>query len=400
MNTKNYDINVFWDAPIIIDLGSLQTRVGFASDTTPRSIIPSVVGYEQFRTMADMCLGPRNAVGREALMKQSMLHLLYPLESGTISNNHPHDSNDDNTDWDDLQALWRYIFSDVLSVSSEQYPVLLTESILLPSHDREKMAEIMFEEFATPALYMANQADLSLNVDRRRKNALVIDMGYTKTEIVPVVNGQTQYHATSSIPIGGRDLTQYLMQLTEHHQEIISPSKREFDIQNQNKERFGYVALDPSKERSSIAKHPDTYERSAPRFCDDNIILREERFQCTEPLFQPNLCRKNAPGIPIAATRCINQCHPDVHRELYRNIILIGGSSKFEGMKERIIRELQLLSPEKDVQINVTTLSDNAQIVAWKGGALFASDVSFPQKTVSLKEYQENGSSIIHQQKK
>lgn len=43
-----------------------------------------------------------------------------------------------------------------------QHPVLLTEAPLNPRRNREKAAEIFFETFNVPALFMSVQAVLSL----------------------------------------------------------------------------------------------------------------------------------------------------------------------------------------------------------------------------------------------
>ena len=45
-----------------------------------------------------------------------------------------------------------------------QHPVLLTEVPLNPRHNREKAAEILFETFGVPALFISMQAVLSLYV--------------------------------------------------------------------------------------------------------------------------------------------------------------------------------------------------------------------------------------------
>lgn len=46
----------------------------------------------------------------------------------------------------------------------KKHPVLLTEAPLNPRRNREKAAEIFFESFSVPALYISMQAVLSLYV--------------------------------------------------------------------------------------------------------------------------------------------------------------------------------------------------------------------------------------------
>lgn len=113
-------------------------------------------------------------VGPRAEEHRGLLALRYPMEHGIV------------TDWNDMERIWNYIYSkvifvlfsiiyyhnvfltffyflkDQLSMFSEEHPVLLTEAPLNPRRNREKSAEIFFETFNVPALFVSMQAVLSL----------------------------------------------------------------------------------------------------------------------------------------------------------------------------------------------------------------------------------------------
>jgi actin-related protein len=110
---------------------------------------------------------------------------------------------------------------------------MLTEPPLNPKPNREKMTQIMFETFNTPALYVANQAAMALHTFGRT-TGIVLEYGDGATNAVPVYEGHALDHATLRLDVGGRDLTEYLMRLLNDrrfYSLLIAYFPRDLDIQ-------------------------------------------------------------------------------------------------------------------------------------------------------------------------
>jgi actin-related protein len=68
------------------------------------------------------------------------------------------------TDFKPISYLIRYALKDILRCKAEDHPVLVTEPAWNTPANRERMAEIMFEEFQVPAFYIANTGVLNASV--------------------------------------------------------------------------------------------------------------------------------------------------------------------------------------------------------------------------------------------
>merc|ERR1711998_237224 len=157
--------------------------------------------------------------------------------------------------------------------------------------------------------------------------------------------------------------------------------------------KLGYVALDFDSELRAAQKSPDsekTYELP-----DGNLVtIGNERFRCSEVLFQPSLMGREAGGIHEITFQSINKCDIDLRRNLYENVVLSGGTTMFPGTGERMTKELSALAPST-MKIKVVAPSERKYSV-WIGGSILSSLSTFQQMWISKGEYDESGPSIVH----
>ncbi|KAI6683368.1 hypothetical protein NL676_029281 [Syzygium grande] len=431
---------------IVIDLGSHTCKAGYAGEDAPKAVFPSVVGSIDQMEVDDAANTDTNSgaameakgnvktpdsdknkgkrklyVGSQALgYRRDHMEVISPFKDGIVA------------DWDIVDNIWDHAFRECLLIDPTEHPMLLAEPSSNPQQQRERAAELMFEKYKVPALFLAKNAVLT-SFASGRATSLVVDCGGGSTTVAPVHDGYVLQKAVATSPIGGDFLTDCLLKSLESKGIKIKPRysfKRKevrpgefqpFDIDfpsTTESYRLYSQRVIASDIKDSVCRAPDSpYDESAyanipmtPYELPDGqtIEIGADRFKIPDVLFNPSLAQtipgmesfsEFAPsvrGLSQMVIESINKCDVDIRRELFSSILLAGGTASMQQLKERLEKDLLEESPQAArVKVLASGNTTERRFSVWIGGSILASLGSFQQMWFSKTEYEEHGASYV-----
>jgi len=397
---------------MVIDNGTGYTKMGYSGNSEPSYIVPTLIALgdskgvksKERKDISDLDF----YIGEEASDLRKNYAIDYPIKHGLIDN------------WDNMEKFWHRCIFQYLRGDPEKHYVLLTEPPLNTPENREYTAEIMFETFNVPGLFIGVQAVLALiaswtskHVERSLTGA-VIDSGDGVTHVIPVVDGYVIGSCIKHIPLAGSDITKFVRQTLLDREEKYPPEDA-MVLARKVKEMFCYVASDIVKEFNKYDQDPTKFKyldwvdsRTKQVY---RVDVGYERFLACELFFNPEIFSSDyTEPLPNLVDKTIQGCPIDTRLSLYRNIVLSGGSTMFQNFNKRLQKDLKQIVDDRlmasrslardnleiKTQANVKVIQHMMQRFAvWFGGSILSSMPQFDQMSHTKQDYEERGPSIV-----
>ena len=382
--------------PIVCDNGTGFVKCGFAGDNFPAHIFPSIVGRPVLRAeekIQDLVLKDI-MVGDECTVARDFLETSYPITNGIVQK------------WEDMEHLYNYTFFERLKIDPKEHKIMLTEAAMNPKKNREKLVETMFETYGFNGVHCSIQAVLTLYA-QGLLTGVVVDSGDGVTHIVPVYEGFALPQSIRRLDVAGRHLTEYMIKLLllrgytfnrTADFEVVREIKEKvcyvgYDLALEKKlaletttvvqsftlpdgrvlkvgpERFEApeALFNPrvidveSKGLAEVASFAAHFRRAgsgcapAPHtglVSQRASLSHRPRVRRGSPLLLSTAlsCRAAPPAEPRARERppqlvfdCIQSSDMNVRPELYKHIVLSGGSTMYPGLPSRLEKEIKHL---------------------------------------------------------
>lgn len=272
----------------------------------------------------------------------------------------------------------------------------------------------MFEHFRVPALHVAEAATLAAYA-YGTTTALVIDLGHSSVQIVPIVDGTVlEAHVRRAMHLSGaRETERIVAALAEH----AAPAARDAPTAHCGRARAQIIAGVIKERLSSCPPSADDFanvqevleavegfvgapdaDPEAPSAAGGRprdggqalpLALQRELVRAGEALFRPVQVLGDNDGSILGvhelAAQVVARCGADNRRPLLSNVCLAGGVATMPGLAARLESELAASLPFCAEYVRVHAAE--ARYAAWVGGALLASLEQFQEKWLFADEW-------------
>jgi actin-like protein 6A len=436
---------------VVLDAGSHTVKAGISGEDLPHVLMPSAL------TMPSSLATPGSDPRDPTVFSAARLLDAYtsrPQKNVEVVSPFGADGLVDH--WPRFEALLSYTLNDQLQIDSSEHAILYAE----PNHNRraarERLVELLFETFNSPAAYLARSAVLSAYASGRT-TGIVVDMGHSGISAVPVLEGALVKDKFLRTCVGGAAVSAALRtQLAASGTQLrslwsfkrsvvrgedgqvvessvapllvhdVADSYQQFAVMRILEEVKAGMCRAYDTPRVDIAQV--NVPEATWELPDGNVIrMSADKYAAAEhTLFgalphvsiggnasevrlsyvQQMVNNVGPNGVPVGGASeksrgvdglvldAIRLCDTSTHRDMYAGVCLTGGASDMGGVYERLTSGLA--EAYHKVRVLAATGSMERKYCAWTGGSILGTFSEFQRMWMSKSEYEENGASFVH----
>lgn len=349
--------------PIILDIGTYATKVGFAGERKPRAIIRTLIGRDT--STKDWLFGD------DVLPVIDQVHIHKPILDGCLVDEV----------LGDFKRFTEHAITRVLNVNPADHPLLLLVNGKGVGVEWDNIALRLYSRLNTPAICILRSGMaclFALELD----TATIVQVGAGHTTVAPLVNYYGTQRTIPRLYIGAhKDVTAILhRQLVKRG--ILPDTPGGLEFARQVKEQACYTSLhfEDELKQSEASGNPCTKTASLPNGVD--VACGIERFFGPEVFFTPKIAGIDLiplDEVIVKSMLCLGfyrlqhgdfrQSDEERKAELARHIALVGGHVKMPGFAERVRHCVAARLPGFTVSVSVPEHHDHFE---WYGGSLAA----------------------------
>ncbi|KAI9197307.1 actin family [Polychytrium aggregatum] len=386
---------------IVLDLGSRYLKCGFSGESKPRHVLPVAIPV----------------FSQDGSRSGKKMVTLFQLESDpavleSIRNV--------------LSDLFYQTFHQYLLTDPKQRSVIICENLLMPIAIKKLICDVLFNELEVPSISFVPSHVLAL-LACGKTTGLVVDIGHLELSVLPIYDGRPLLRQMKTLPIAGHSVTTRLKLLLKNHGKVLQDGVDMVPIEDSFVEKL-------SNEFYENLKAQVCFVGAFPTFEDVSFENREAAFPYREKLYEytvyksetrpvhvtvdsndklwvPGWVRERSAevlfegdddGVSVANVilEAIIQCPRDIRMDLYRNVLLIGGTSMLPGFHQRLQEHIYRLLEEsprynwnRRSQANWSIIKTifKANCLAWTGGSLMGVMKWTGRGELKRENYERNG---------
>uniref|UniRef100_A0A182QGC0 Actin-related protein 10 n=1 Tax=Anopheles farauti TaxID=69004 RepID=A0A182QGC0_9DIPT len=351
---------------IVLEIGNALTKLGFAGEPYPRSIIPSEVLDHRAKNAG------QTTPNRKLFASANETEL-----------------------YDALVEFLKTIFFKYVLVSPKERKIVVVESVLCPTTVKENLARALFCHFDVSSVFFV-PTHLVVLATLAVETALVVDIGYKEAVVVPVFCGVQALYAWEAQPLAAEsvhaEIRRQLLECGVHEQLLTEATVEDIKIRTCFVTTADRAAKYRTDGGASLKPCPSVeYTARGEAMITIPGRLRETAYEVMFPEDNDRL------GLPYIVLNAILKCPRDTRVPLAENLILIGGSTMVQGLAARLKAELMALLASdlyrerlfvNGFKFHKAPAEPN--FTGWLGGSIYGATDLVLTKSITREAYGKN----------